>query len=91
VVVDYHNFEIDEYLLEDLENTYSYQSSAAIFINNGSDNYYVIDYEFIGFVIEYPNEPYSWNLELTTRLILFIPSLLLIGLFVLWGQKRNYN
>lgn len=67
------------------------KSIAAIFINNGSDNYYLIDHEFIGFVIEYPNEPYSWDLELTARLILFIPSLLLIGLFVLWGQKPNYN
>jgi hypothetical protein len=162
VVVDYHNFEIDEYLLEDLENIYSFQStfntyytynkyngsklyklngyeanlvlthehveyfnllsenryfidnmlydenhkqiqdfkfydetynksSAAIFINNGSDNYYVIDHEFIGFVIEYPNEPYTWDLKFTTRLALYIPSLLLIGLFVLWGQKRKNN
>ena len=161
-VVDYHNFEIVEYLLEDLENIYSFQSTfntyytydkyngstlykldgyvanlvlthehveyfkllsenlyfidymlynenneqiqdfrfydeaynksgAAIFINDGSDNYYVIDNEFIGFVIEYPNEPYTWDLSLTTRLALYIPSLLLIGLFVSWGQKRKYN
>ena len=161
-ILDYHNFEIDEILLEDLENVYSFQSTfntyytynkyngstlykldgydanlvlthehveyfkllseklylidymlydennkqiqdfrfydedynksgAAIFINDGSDNYYAIDNEFIGFVVEHPNEPYTWDLNFTTRLVLYIPSLLLIGLFVTWGQKRKYD
>lgn len=159
-VIDYHNFEIDQYILANSENLYEFQStlheyygynpyngtslykfegynanlvlthdevesfillsddrylinnelydgnhqkiqnymfydekfnksSAPIIINNSHDNFYIIDNELMGFVIEYPDEPNTWNLVFSTRLTLYISSILMIGLFVSWGQKRK--
>lgn len=83
---DKNNDMIQDYMFYD--DAY-YKSRAHIIINDGNDNYYVIDHELIGFVIEYPDELHTWNLKFTTRLWLFIPSLFIVGVFVSWGQKRK--
>ena len=90
-LIDYELYDDNHQMIQDYmfyDDEY-YKSGAQIIINDGSDNYYVVDNEFMGFVIEYPDEPYTWNLNFSTRLGLYIPSLIIIGLFISWGQKRK--
>ena len=90
-LIDYMLYNAKHEKLQDFMfyDTNNKPSSADLIINDGNNNYYVIDNEFMGFAVEYSDDPETWNIPLGLRLGIFIPSLLTIGLFISLGQRRK--